>query len=343
MRIHFEPVRRYSMNGSPIIRFTTSSLAEKDRIPAWRDYWGQQVFGAELEPAAAGPFRADVSLRAFPGVNILSMRVSPIRLLRTSSLAGDGTDCVGLVTGTSAIKASRRGDELILSPGHATFVPTSDPSVLETRAAGQFRCMLFERAVLEDIVPDLDAAFLRPVAFGDPALQLLLSYSSIMLQEPPHGTAMQPELFAAHVRDLAALTLSREPDMQLFGKSARAAMLCRIKQCMKETCRNPDFGIGDVSRRLSISTRYIQRLFFDDGTTFSAHLLRLRLGRVYRLLTDVRFAGRNISEIVLSSGFNDISHFNRSFKKRYGHPPGELRRKPGDDTDPAIVEASPLP
>jgi AraC-like DNA-binding protein len=44
-------------------------------------------------------------------------------------------------------------------------------------------------------------------------------------------------------------------------------------------------------------------------------------------LCDSRQAHRSISEIALSSGFGDVSYFNRAFRRRYGASPSEVRTK----------------
>jgi AraC-like DNA-binding protein len=36
---------------------------------------------------------------------------------------------------------------------------------------------------------------------------------------------------------------------------------------------------------------------------------------------------RSISEIAYSSGFNDLSHFNKTFRARFGMPPSQWRHE----------------
>ena len=74
-----------------------------------------------------------------------------------------------------------------------------------------------------------------------------------------------------------------------------------------------------------MSVRYLHRLLEDSGRTFSEHLLERRLDRAHRLLRDPRLAYRKISEIALEAGFADLSHFNRSFRRRFGETPSQAR------------------
>jgi AraC-like DNA-binding protein len=45
------------------------------------------------------------------------------------------------------------------------------------------------------------------------------------------------------------------------------------------------------------------------------------------MLTDLRFTDRSISRIAHDAGFNDISHFNRGFRRVYGAPPTDAQRE----------------
>jgi AraC-like DNA-binding protein len=42
------------------------------------------------------------------------------------------------------------------------------------------------------------------------------------------------------------------------------------------------------------------------------------------MLTDLRYGSWPISAIAYEAGFGDLSHFNRSFRRRYGVPPSEV-------------------
>jgi AraC-like DNA-binding protein len=58
-----------------------------------------------------------------------------------------------------------------------------------------------------------------------------------------------------------------------------------------------------------------------------------RLVRAHRLLTDPRWADRNIASIAFASGFGDLSYFNRTFKRLYGETPSDIRSTAVDRRD----------
>jgi AraC-like DNA-binding protein len=65
----------------------------------------------------------------------------------------------------------------------------------------------------------------------------------------------------------------------------------------------------------------------DEGATFSEYVVAQRLTRAYRMLIDSR-AIRTISAIALDVGFGDLLYFNRSFRRRFGATPSEVRGGP---------------
>ena len=61
----------------------------------------------------------------------------------------------------------------------------------------------------------------------------------------------------------------------------------------------------------------------NTGITFIDNLLEIRLGHASRLLIDTN---QTISEIAYNCGFNNISNFNRLFKKKKGCAPKSFRQ-----------------
>jgi AraC-like DNA-binding protein len=76
---------------------------------------------------------------------------------------------------------------------------------------------------------------------------------------------------------------------------------------------------------MRISTRYLQRLLKTSGTSFTAHVVELRLKHAFTLLTAPDSSDVRICDIALQAGFSDISHFNRLFRSRFGDTPTGVR------------------
>jgi AraC-like DNA-binding protein len=64
-------------------------------------------------------------------------------------------------------------------------------------------------------------------------------------------------------------------------------------------------------------------LLYEAGASFSARLNELRLRKAADLLS--RSGSRWISDVAFDRGFNDLSYFNRSFRRRFGLTPTAAR------------------
>jgi AraC-like DNA-binding protein len=74
-----------------------------------------------------------------------------------------------------------------------------------------------------------------------------------------------------------------------------------------------------------VTLRYLQKLFEMEGSNYSTFVLGERLTRAHRLLTSPLHADRPIGAIAYNVGFNDLSYFNRTFRRRYGATPSDVR------------------
>ena len=90
---------------------------------------------------------------------------------------------------------------------------------------------------------------------------------------------------------------------------------------------DPGLTLTDIAKSNGLSERYVQRLFKDFGTSFSGYLLGQRLEFAHRLLLNPLHRNRGIADIALDAGFGDLSHFNRSFRKRFGETPSDVRAR----------------
>lgn len=87
-----------------------------------------------------------------------------------------------------------------------------------------------------------------------------------------------------------------------------------------------DLTIQAMACSLSTSTRQLQRVFGLIGTTPSDYLLQKRLEHACKLLV-ARRRGQNqerVSAIAYASGFNDVSYFNRQFRRHFQCTPGQF-------------------
>ncbi|MES0199332.1 helix-turn-helix transcriptional regulator [Mesorhizobium sp. M0011] len=62
-----------------------------------------------------------------------------------------------------------------------------------------------------------------------------------------------------------------------------------------------------------------------SGISFSERVLELRLQTAHKMLSQRQNGEMRVSEIAMTSGFSDVSYFNRCFRRRFGYTPTSAR------------------
>ena len=86
-----------------------------------------------------------------------------------------------------------------------------------------------------------------------------------------------------------------------------------------------ELSLTDLSKQLHLRPEYISRLFKKNSSqTFSEYLTETRLSHAYKLLKITRLP---VFDIATQSGYTSFPHFIRMFKRKYGYPPSQVRKK----------------
>jgi AraC-like DNA-binding protein len=103
--------------------------------------------------------------------------------------------------------------------------------------------------------------------------------------------------------------------------------LLSIKADIEARLDQPTLSLDRLAATHGVTARYFQKLFEAEGRTFSDYLLERRLERALHMLRDRNRINRSVSSIAFDVGFGDLSYFNRTFKKRFGGTPREIRAR----------------
>jgi AraC-like DNA-binding protein len=121
-------------------------------------------------------------------------------------------------------------------------------------------------------------------------------------------------------REFRILSDSGFSDTESFAYNSR-----RIEKVMEfiHTSFNKQVNLGEAAKIASMTESAFSRFFkLRTGMTFIDCLTEVRLGHASRMLISTT---KTIAEIAYSCGFNNISNFNRIFRKKKGCTPRELR------------------
>lgn len=164
---------------------------------------------------------------------------------------------------------------------------------------------------------------LRGILFSQETIRQLAP--RIINLNQKHGFDSVLELFSilhdlSISRNMRILSDSTFNNIEQFTYNSR-----RVEKALEYMNNNFDkqLALADVARLVNMTEVAFSRFFKTrTGNNFIDSLIEIRLGHASRLLIDTT---HSVGEIAYRCGFNNMSNFNRVFKKKKGCTPKEFR------------------
>ncbi|MEZ5652358.1 MAG: helix-turn-helix domain-containing protein [Burkholderiaceae bacterium] len=129
-------------------------------------------------------------------------------------------------------------------------------------------------------------------------------------------------LIGAMLYERSGVGGARRIDAEVAGAQLLERCMAVIDQCHTDS----ELTTQTLAEMLGTSARQLQRAFAMAGTTPTEYLLTKRLERACQMLIGRRGHDEAmlISSIAYACGFNDVSYFNRQFRRLFGCAPGQF-------------------
>jgi AraC-like DNA-binding protein len=302
-------------------------LDERQRIRLFAELVKHFSDSADFDPAVDVQFRATMS-STYVGSTILGHcdgTFTAVRRERRHVLESQD-DRYCLTRNVSALDAQvvLRDMEFTVRPGALTLFRLDEPFLSADRSSRtQFTCVYLPADALRAAVPGLDGMVGCELESGG-ALSLAMDYGDMLLKRPA-AVDEAGMAIATHLLDLAALGLGARGDLAIAARrrGLRAVRLKAVLGILERRFLEPDFSAQRLAAAAGLSERYVNELLFEAGASFTMRLNELRLRRAADLLA--HDDQRRISDVAFDCGFNDLSYFNRCFRRRFGLTPTAAR------------------
>jgi AraC-like DNA-binding protein len=281
----------------------------------------------ELDPAPDVPFRASMN-SIHIGTTMLGRcdgTFTTVRRERRQVMeTNDDRYCLARNAGNLEARVIHRGREFTLRPGSMVLLKLDEPFFSADGASHKrFTNVHLPLVTLRAMVGDVDDLVGRELEPGG-ALSLAMDYSNLLLQHPD-AVDEAGMAIAAHLTDLAALGLGARGDAAVAAQRGglRAVRLRAVLMILEKRFTEPDFSAQKLATAAGLSERYVNELLYEAGASFTMRLNELRLRKAAGWLAHA--AEGRISDVAFGCGFNDLSYFNRCFRRRFGLTPSAAR------------------
>ena len=273
--------------------------------------------------------RVDLVNRTMPGLRILTAGYTSIR---REGVQQDGDHLYLCMTLRGTTVGSRRGREMTLSDGDAVLM-TNEEAIwtMTSPSSVKIAGVRVPRSAIAPLVPKLENVTMRRIARDTSGLSLLRKYLDVVADDEALAAPASQRLIISHFYDLVALALGASSDAKAAAadRTLGAVRLAAIKADIVANLEIGTLNATMVATRNRVGVRYLHKLFENEGVTYSEFVLGQRLARAYHNLRSPLHSQRAISTIAFDLGFNDLSYFNRAFRRRYNATPSEIRDETG--------------
>jgi AraC-like DNA-binding protein len=327
------------------IAFNSASLPGDQHLRAeqWVDALSSGYVRLGADPSPGPDFKGRLKIIRLANASIGILEGTIQNISRTAAdVAIENTDNVVLLINqdSHAIRIEQKGRLVDCAAGGAVLIEQCEPSAIKIAAANlcNIAAIQVPRDQVHRHIAGLSDRFLSSFAAPSSALSLTRAYIDFLLDAPATDGKSPCIRFASeHLSDLtaaildsdaaAALTIGAAGDAAGIaqGNGVRAARLVAIKRDVMQNLGDSSLSLGAIAARHGISPRYVHMLFDGDGMTFTAFVIEQRLARAYSMLSDPRYLPHKISAISHDCGFHDLSWFHRTFRRRYGTTPSDIR------------------
>ncbi|MFC6882249.1 MULTISPECIES: helix-turn-helix domain-containing protein [Actinomadura] len=309
----------------------TSDLVPSERFEFWRSAVSEMF--VPLRTDAARPERFDGSMRGFElgALKVAEVAAGPHVVRRTGALiarSDPGHYKLGVQLRGYCV-LTQDGREAPLVPRDLAVYDTTRPYTLAFDDAYRQLVLMFPRRLLrlpDEAVAGITATRISGRRGLGAVLSPFLAGLAGHLDELDGRAAVR---LADNVLDLLVTLLAERLDVAAPAAGTRGALLVRARAYIERHLGDPDLGPDRVAAAHHVSTRYLYKIFQDEGTTVSAWIRQRRLEHCRRDLRDPLQLGRPVSAIAAGWGFVDAARFSRLFKAAYGASPREYRRGGG--------------
>ena len=308
-----------------VVRFSNCALPEDGRGKALEELYERGLLPTKFMRYGNDAPRVDLVNRTMPGLRILTASYTSI-LREGVRQEGDLLYLCMTLSGTTV--GSRRGHEMVLSDGDAVLMTNEEATwTMSSPSSVKIAGIRVPRSAIAPLVPKLENVTMRRITKDTSGLRLLRKYLDIVADDEALAASASQRLIVGHFYDLVALALGASSDAKALAadRTVGAVRLAAIKADILANLDDGKLNATTVATRHRLTVRYLHKLFESDGITYSEFVLGERLARAYCLLTNPLHSGRAISTIAFELGFNDLSYFNRTFRRRYSATPSEIR------------------
>ena len=306
----------------------TGGSAPDRRLAIWQDIVCDTFVGLDCRSDMRDGFWGSISQSTIGLASCTRVDSCAQRVFRTPSrIASTSEDYVLVALGNSGINGVfQDGREAVVAAGQFVIYDTTRPYELCFNEGFSQTIFQMPRKLLHQRIGSFDALTASTFSSDRPLERLVYEFLFGMSKTVEHVDPATATRLLDQALDLIAMAFADRMHERLPDQSFhRSALLYRLKNHILTHLHDPELSMPRAAAAVGVSPRYASDLMAAEQISFRSYVQAQRLERCKRDLSDPAHIARHVSDIAFAWGFNDLAHFSRIFRQKFGASPRESR------------------
>ncbi|WP_326535323.1 helix-turn-helix domain-containing protein [Pseudorhodoferax sp.] len=312
---------------TPSLVLSTDAVAPRDRAPQWREWIWRHFGGLDSDLYGDSDFDGRLSASRAGDVVLTRLEAGRHRVLRTPQMARrDEAGYLKIVAPwQGSAEVEQQGRKACAQAGGWIIYDTTGHYAIDNPAPTEHLIVMLPKQQMAERGVRLDPLMARHVGGAHGISRVALETMRSTYLELPSMSETAARGAGELIMQLVRLSLL-EMAGQATAVTQKQALRDRIRDHVASHLRDPQLSIDHIALVLNCSKRHLHNAFADGDQTLASYIQQRRLQACIQELRHNGAAPRPITEIALSWGFSNMSHFSRVFREHTGMSPSEFRQ-----------------
>lgn len=310
--------------------FSTKAIEPTKRFSAWQEAICDVYVNVDVNAENRSDYDGFIREAQFGPITMTDVLLSEQHISRRPRhIARLDKDCFYIaIMQQGKVNVLQRGETLATKIGVGAIFSASESYDLE--CIGKVRSLYLE-VPREEFVSRISKDRIPVVATmgtGQGLGRIAAEFCSMLAAEAASLEAPARERLGHELMDVLALALELgDREDPGANHAVRTAQLRSVKVWIEEHLADRDLSPEAIAKANGLSLRRLHYLFSFTDMSASEWIWDRRLQRCSDVLMRPELRSLSVTEVAYQLGFNSSSHFSTAFRKKFGIPPSELRKR----------------
>lgn len=307
--------------------FSTASVHARERRDCLQTMICQEYTRVKVTPPVADDLFNEVTFYSWDKLRlsvIKSHGITISKLIGEPHLANqDNYLAVILLSGNYQLE--QHGREAFLRPGDMAIYDATQPHRIYCPHHFSKLIVSIPRKILRERIAGVEHCTALPISGKEGVGTVVSRFICATANQVDLINTDDFSALSEHFLDLLTLGLTSVRPHNYYLSRSRSVSLRVVKSFIDQHLSNAGMDATMVATGVRLSPRYINELFSDEESSLMRYVWNKRLENCRKDMLNPACKHYRISDIAFRWGFNNLSHFSRAFKLKFGMSPREMK------------------